>query len=462
MTFAGIFVLGAAGLVAADTVMDQIAALAVLLGVVVKQVKEQNPQLVMSQQTTTTATMDISSATSLSDASMTSIATSLAMATSLAFLDVDTATAIATQDATGTEMATGTMALTDATTTLFSFSFDPSAISLASFEAVTTTTQDMQSSAASTTTLSPPEPTSAQTTPPPTSSSADAMPAPQTTQSESSLDSNPVPQTTTAPALAPQTQPPPELMTAPQTTAAPAPAPQPQPETTVPPAPAPQPQPQTTVVPAPAPQPQPETTAAPMPAPQTEPPSQPLPPPTTVARNKPKTTTAAPAPAPTQGPPPISNNPCSDITAIVNGYQHGSNSQQDAVNMHNDIRHYVNAYLGMNLPDVRWDAAVAAQATLDAQWSVANADCRGGGLAHWGSFGITDAKNLGWSNYWYAIFQFVTYDNGGGSECQQWFNNRGVESHFSNMMQGGSRMGCGAGTCPGGQFGPVIGCDYAA
>ncbi|KAI8607630.1 hypothetical protein BC830DRAFT_1234484 [Chytriomyces sp. MP71] len=205
-------------------------------------------------------------------------------------------------------------------------------------------------------------------------------------------------------------------------------------------------------------EPAPVTTQAPVaPAPQTTQAPAPVAPPAPQTTQPP-----APAPVPTQGPPPVSSNPCGDITAIVNSYPQGSNSPQDAVNLHNDIRHYVNAYLGMSLPDVRWDDGVAAQATEDAKWSVAHASCQSGGLAHWGSFGITDAKNLGWSNYWYAIFQFVTYDNGGGSECQQWFNDRGVESHFSNMMQGGSRMGCGPGTCPGGPFGPVIGCDYAA
>ncbi|KAI8607331.1 hypothetical protein BC830DRAFT_1175435 [Chytriomyces sp. MP71] len=131
--------------------------------------------------------------------------------------------------------------------------------------------------------------------------------------------------------------------------------------------------------------------------------------------------------------------------------------------MHNAIRQYVSSVRGESLPAARWDDAVASQATVDAQWSVAHTSCQSGGLAHNPDFGITDAKNLGWSNFWYAMYQFVTYDDGGGSECQQYFNSGGaVMSHFTNMMHGGSRVGCGAGDCPGGQFGPVIGCDYAS
>ncbi|KAI8607200.1 hypothetical protein BC830DRAFT_1175580 [Chytriomyces sp. MP71] len=209
---------------------------------------------------------------------------------------------------------------------------------------------------------------------------------------------------------------------------------------------------QTTNAPAPQPQP-PQTTVALLPAAsQTAPPV-------------PAQTTAGPMPAPqltqsSQGGPPVSNDPCGDILTIVNSFPQGSSSQ-DAVAMHNALRHYVNAYFGMSLPDAHWDDAVASQATADAQWSVANADCTNGGLAHWGEFGVAGAKNLGFRDYWYAIFQFVTYDDGGGKECQQWFDDQTVGNHFASMLQGGTRMGCGAGDCPGGQFGPVIGCDYA-
>ncbi|KAJ3241219.1 hypothetical protein HDU81_001618 [Chytriomyces hyalinus] len=168
-----------------------------------------------------------------------------------------------------------------------------------------------------------------------------------------------------------------------------------------------------------------------------------------------------PAPSPTQQPAKDTGDACGYIISLANSYG-GSSSPSDAVRLHNEIRAYVSSVKGISLSPLSWSDAVASQATADAIWSVGNSNCAGGALAHspeW-SNGV-HAKSLGWSNFMFAIQQFVSYDDGGGSECAQWFANPGMMSHFGNIVSDSSSMGCGLATCPGGQFGPVVGCDYA-
>ncbi|KAJ3235435.1 hypothetical protein HDU81_000443 [Chytriomyces hyalinus] len=161
----------------------------------------------------------------------------------------------------------------------------------------------------------------------------------------------------------------------------------------------------------------------------------------------------------TQGP--TTGDPCTYIINTILPAYAESNNPSDAVNLHNDIRDYVSLRDGKKRVPLVWDAGVADFATQDAKWSVANANCASGQLAHspsWGS-GV-HAKNLGWNNYVYAVKQFVYYNDGRGSECAQFFQNPGALSHFSNMMSAGSsKVGCGIGPCVG--HDPVIGCDYA-
>ncbi|KAI8842226.1 multicopper oxidase-domain-containing protein [Chytriomyces cf. hyalinus JEL632] len=151
----------------------------------------------------------------------------------------------------------------------------------------------------------------------------------------------------------------------------------------------------------------------------------------------------------TQGP--TTGDPCTYIINTILAAYAESNSPSDAVNLHNDIRDFVSLRDGKKRVHLVWDAAVADFATQDAKWSVANANCGSGQLAHspsWGS-GV-HAKNLGWNNYVYAVKQFVYYNDGRGRAL----------SHFSNMMSAGSsKVGCGIGPCGG--HDPVIGCDYA-
>ncbi|KAJ3243374.1 hypothetical protein HDU77_010434 [Chytriomyces hyalinus] len=168
-----------------------------------------------------------------------------------------------------------------------------------------------------------------------------------------------------------------------------------------------------------------------------------------------------PAPSPTQQPVKDTGDSCGYIISLANSYG-ASSSASDAVRLHNEIRAYVSSVKGISLSPLSWSDAVASQATADAMWSVGNSNCAGGSLAHspeW-SNGV-HAKSLGWSNFMFAIQQFVSYDDGGGSECAQWFANPGMMSHFGNIVSDSSSMGCGLATCPGGQFGPVVGCDYA-
>ncbi|TPX63182.1 hypothetical protein CcCBS67573_g08752 [Chytriomyces confervae] len=179
--------------------------------------------------------------------------------------------------------------------------------------------------------------------------------------------------------------------------------------------------------------------------------------------------TAKPQSAPTSSTPskmtgtqgPTTGDPCTYIINTILAAYAESNNPSDAVNLHNDIRDFVSLRDGKKRPHLVWDAAVANFATQDAIWSVANANCGSGQLAHspsWGS-GV-HAKNLGWNNYVYAVKQFVYYNDGRGSECAQFFQNPGALSHFSNMMSAGSsKVGCGIGPCGG--HDPVIGCDYA-
>ncbi|KAJ3235431.1 hypothetical protein HDU81_000438 [Chytriomyces hyalinus] len=204
-----------------------------------------------------------------------------------------------------------------------------------------------------------------------------------------------------------------------------------------------------------------EEIVVPSPSPSPKPPSpvEPSPEPSPVAPNPP---VEVPAPSPTQQPPKKdTGDSCGYIISLANSYG-SSSSASDALRLHNEIRAYVSSVKGISLSPLSWSDAVAGQATADAIWSVGNSNCAGGALAYspeW-SNGV-HAKSLGWSNFMFAIQQFVSYDDGGGSECAQWFANPGIMSHFGNIVSDSSSMGCGLATCPGGQFGPVVGCDYA-
>ncbi|KAI8842231.1 hypothetical protein BJ741DRAFT_645999 [Chytriomyces cf. hyalinus JEL632] len=203
-----------------------------------------------------------------------------------------------------------------------------------------------------------------------------------------------------------------------------------------------------------------EELVVPSPSPRPEPsPVEPSPEPSPVVPSPP--VKEVPAPSPTQQPPKDTGDSCGYIVSLANSYG-SSSSASDALRLHNEIRAYVSSVKGISLSPLSWSNAVASQATADAIWSVANSNCAGGSLAHspeW-SNGV-HAKSLGWSNFMFAIQQFVSYDDGGGSECAQWFANPGIMSHFGNIVSDSSSMGCGLATCPGGQFGPVVGCDYA-
>ncbi|KAJ3400901.1 hypothetical protein HDU80_006504 [Chytriomyces hyalinus] len=209
------------------------------------------------------------------------------------------------------------------------------------------------------------------------------------------------------------------------------------------------------VVPSPSPRPEPSP-VEPSPEPS---PVEPSPEPSPVVPSPP--VKEVPVPSPTQQPPKDTGDSCGYIISLANSYG-SSSSASDALRLHNEIRAYVSSVKGISLSPLSWSNAVASQATADAIWSVANSNCAGGSLAHspeW-SNGV-HAKSLGWSNFMFAIQQFVSYDDGGGSECAQWFANPGMMSHFGNIVSDSSSMGCGLATCPGGQFGPVVGCDYA-
>ncbi|KAJ3263736.1 hypothetical protein HDU77_010012 [Chytriomyces hyalinus] len=158
-----------------------------------------------------------------------------------------------------------------------------------------------------------------------------------------------------------------------------------------------------------------------------------------------------------------SRNACSYIINTILPRYTDSNDATAATNLHNEIRSYVALRTGRTIPPLTWSQPVVDQSLYDAQWSVQNSNCAAGALAHSPTFGNgVRAKSLGWKNFVYSIKLFVTYDDGRGSECAQWFANPGGLSHFGNIVGSGStRLGCAAAVCPGGRFGDVIGCDYA-
>ncbi|KAJ3012188.1 UNVERIFIED_CONTAM: hypothetical protein HDU68_001336 [Siphonaria sp. JEL0065] len=159
-------------------------------------------------------------------------------------------------------------------------------------------------------------------------------------------------------------------------------------------------------------------------------------------------------------PPPPSQDPCSVIIGISNEYG-GSNSPQAALDMHNRIRSYVNSIRGSDLAMLSWLPALESQAYADAVYSVNHSVCQNGELVHNPDFGSARAKSLGWTDYTSAIRSFIAYNNGGGSECFQYFNNGVTSSHFGFMVGRFSQLGCSIANCPDGRFGGVVGCDYA-
>ncbi|KAJ3021620.1 UNVERIFIED_CONTAM: hypothetical protein HDU68_009534 [Siphonaria sp. JEL0065] len=167
------------------------------------------------------------------------------------------------------------------------------------------------------------------------------------------------------------------------------------------------------------------------------------------------------APPPPPGPRAGSSDPCSVIIGIANEYS-SSNSAQDALDIHNRIRSYVNSIKGTNLAKLSWSSDLENQASSDAVYSVSQSSCQNGGLVHNPDFGAARAKSLGFTDIVSAIKTFISYDNdGGGSECSKYFNNGITMSHFGFIVGEYTQLGCTLADCPDGQFGGVVGCDYA-
>ncbi|KAJ3028343.1 UNVERIFIED_CONTAM: hypothetical protein HDU68_001893 [Siphonaria sp. JEL0065] len=180
---------------------------------------------------------------------------------------------------------------------------------------------------------------------------------------------------------------------------------------------------------------------------------------------------------PVQAPPPPAPNanvdPCSQINTIINRYG-TSNSPQDAVSLHNEIRAFVAQVRGTQIPSLSWSEELAKQAQADAEYSTTHSNCQSGAYAHnpanllslnLSKFNLANGigKSISWLSFTFAIGQFVNYDLGGGAECVNWFANGGVggslNSHFQSVVDSRYQLlGCAMTRCPGYEM--VVTCDY--
>ncbi|KAJ3201106.1 hypothetical protein HDU82_008361 [Entophlyctis luteolus] len=117
----------------------------------------------------------------------------------------------------------------------------------------------------------------------------------------------------------------------------------------------------------------------------------------------------------------------------------------------------MNVYLGTNLGMLVWTDALTAQAYTDASYSINADNC--GSLVHLLDFGVALAKSLGWADFISAIRSFIEYDDGNGSECEQYLADPSITNHFRFIVDAGySNVGCATVACSNGQS--VVACDY--